>query len=175
MWSVFDTIYSTGGRRFVLLNTAPLQYAPMYAAQSNGGAGDNQYWMNKTLYNETEYQYKMLEYTQLVNRLFDYGVAYETLVKARWPGATVDLFDVNSLLSDIFHNPAAYLDSPANTTGFYHHCNAENNSICTTEPNSLDTFLWYDELHPSNKTDTVIAREFLGVVAGNSSYGTHFG
>lgn len=147
----------------------------MYAAQSNGGAGDNQYWTNKTRYNETEYQFKMLEYTQLVNRVFDYGVAYETVVKARWPGATVDIFDVNSLLSDIFHNPSAYLDSPANATGFFNHCNAQNNSICTTEPNPLDTFLWFDELHPSNKTDSVIAREFLGVVAGNSSYGTHFG
>lgn len=173
--SVFDTIYSTGGRRFVLLNTAPLQLAPMYAAQSNGGAGDNQYWTNKTLYNETEYQYKMLEYTQLVNRVFDYGVAYETLVNKRWPGAVVDIFDVNSLLTDIHDNPSAYLAAPANASGFYHHCNADNNSICVNEPLALETFLWYDELHPSNKTDTVIAREFLGVVGGNSSYGRRFG
>ncbi|CAN8102604.1 unnamed protein product [Discula destructiva] len=175
VWSVFDTIYSTGGRRFVLLNTAPLQLSPMYAAQSNGGSGDNQYWANKTLYNETEYQYKMLEYTQLVNRVFDYGVVYQTLAEKRWPGATVDIFDVNSLLTDIYHNPSAYLDSPANATGFYHHCIPEDNLVCTDEPNPLDTFLWYDELHPSNKTDTVIAREFLGVVGGNSSYGRWFG
>lgn len=41
VWSVFDTIYETGGRRFVLLNTAPLQLAPLYAAQSSGGVGDS--------------------------------------------------------------------------------------------------------------------------------------
>lgn len=180
-----------------MFNTAPLQLSPIYAAQINGGVGDNQvgpscsasvpeagigirlltarakYWANKTLYNETEYQYKMLEYTQLVNRVFDYGVAYQTLVEKRWPGAVVDVFDVNSLLTDISENPSAYLAAPANATGAYHNCDAS--SVCTTDANPLDTFLWYDELHPSNKTDTVIAREFLGVVGGNSSYGRRFG
>lgn len=177
IWSVFDTIYSTGGRRFVLFNNAPLQLAPMYAAQSNGGAGDNQYWQNKTSggYNQTEYQHKIYEYTQLVNRLFEYGVAYETLVRARWPGVTFDVFDVNTLLSNIYHDPSQYLDPPANASGFYHHCDANNNSICTTSPHPLETFLWYDELHPSNKTDTIVAQEFIKVVAGDSSYGIHFG
>lgn len=158
----------------MLLNNAPLQYAPLYTPQSDGGAGDNQYWPNKSLYNQTEYQYKMLEYTQLANRLFDYGAAYEALVRARWPGAGLDVFDVNGLLSDIYRNPAVYLEAPANVTGSFHHCGALNNSVCTTEPQPLNSFLWYDELHPSNQTDTVIAREFLGVVHGNSSYGTHY-
>lgn len=149
--------------------------SPLYATQSNGGTGDNQYWTNKTLYNETEYQYKMLEYTLLVNRVFDYGVAYQTLAEKRWPGATFDIFDVHSLMTDMYENPSAYLDAPANATGFYHHCDPKNSSICTNEANPLATFMWYDELHPSNKTDTVIAREFLGVVGGTSSYGRRFG
>lgn len=41
IWTVFDTIYATGGRRFVLLNTAPLQLAPLYTPQSVGGIGDS--------------------------------------------------------------------------------------------------------------------------------------
>lgn len=41
IWAVFDTIYAAGGRRFVLLNTAPLQLAPLYAPQSVGGVGDS--------------------------------------------------------------------------------------------------------------------------------------
>lgn len=61
VWSVFDIIYATGGRRFVLLNAARLQLTPLYAALSNEGAGDNQYWKNKTAYNTTEYEQKMLE------------------------------------------------------------------------------------------------------------------
>lgn len=159
----------------MLLNNAPLQLAPLYAAQSNGGAGDNPYWQNKTSggYNQTEYQYKMLEYTQLNSRLFEYGVAYETLAKARWPGATFDILDVNSLLSNMYHNPSQYLESPANATGYYYHCEANNSSICTTSSQPLDTFLWFDPLHPSNKTHTMIAREFVNLIAGNSSYGIH--
>lgn len=174
VWNVFDTIYSSGGRRFVLLNTAPLQHAPEYAAQINGGAADNIYWGNKTLYNETEYQYKMLEYTQLVNRVFDYGVAYQQYVEKRWPEAVVDIFDVNSLLTDIYENPSAYLDAPANATGFYQFCDPVPPSSCTKSENSLDSFLWFDELHPSNKTHTYIAREFIGVVGRNSSYGRRY-
>ncbi|KAL1858916.1 hypothetical protein Daus18300_009785 [Diaporthe australafricana] len=151
VWSVFDTIYSTGGRRFVILNTAPLQLSPLYASASNGGVGDNQFWPNKTAYNDTEYEYKMLEYTQLVDRLFDYGVPFEVLVNDRWPDATFDIFDVNSLITDIYNDPSAYLDSPANVTGYYHHCDAAG-SNCVDEANPLDTFLWYDALHPSKKT-----------------------
>lgn len=61
VWSIFDVLYSTGGRRFVLLNTAPLELTPLYAALSNNGAGDNQYWKTKTTFNTTEYEQKMLE------------------------------------------------------------------------------------------------------------------
>lgn len=172
VWSVFDAVYSTGGRRFVVLNTAPLQHAPIYAAQPIG-TGDNQYWENKTLYNQTQYEYKMMEYTQLVNRLFDYGAAFETLVTARWPGSTLDVLDVNSLLSDIYYDPSAYLDAPANATGFWNHCGYTVNSTCV-EANALGTFMWYDELHPSDKVHTFVAKEFIKTVAGNSSYGTRF-
>lgn len=154
-----------------MLNTAPLQSAPIYAAQPVG-TGDNTYWANKTLYNQTEYQYKMMEYTQLVNRLFDYGVAYETLVKKRWPEATFDILDVNSLFSDIYYNPSAYLDAPANVTGFWNHCGYGYNSSCV-EPEPLSSFLWFDELHPSERAHTLVAREFINLVAGNSSYGRY--
>lgn len=135
-----------------------------------------------------------------MDRLFDYGVPFEVLVKGRWPDATFDIFDVNSLITDIHDNPSAYLDAPANVTGWYHNCNTEG-SDCVDATEPLDTFLWYDTLHPSERTgeltapcfttslplwlgqllltvafliDEIIAREFLGVVAGNSSYGTHY-
>ncbi|KAJ9138817.1 GDSL esterase/lipase EXL6 [Pleurostoma richardsiae] len=175
IWSVFDHIYSTGGRRFVLLNNAPLHLAPMYASQSSGGVGDNQYWQNKTLYNETEYANKILEYTTTVNRVLDYGAPFQLLVKARWPGASFAVFDVHRLLTDIYYNPAAYLDAPANSSGFYHHCVPTNNSDCVVSPEPASSFLWYDELHPSEKTDSIIARHFIDVVAGNSSYGVQYG
>lgn len=102
----------------------------------------------------------MLEYTQLVDRLFDYGVPFEVLVKGRWPDATFDIFDVNSLITDIYNNPSAYLDAPANVTGWYHNCDASG-ANCVDAANPLDTFLWYDTLHPSERTGELTASCFI--------------
>jgi hypothetical protein len=142
VWQVWDAIYQEGGRRFVLFNNAPLQLAPLYAAQSNGGAGNNQYWLNKTSYNETEYQYKMLEYTTSANTMFDYGFPYQLLVQKRYPGASVAIFDVHRLITDVHNNPTEYLAAPANVTGYYAHCEPTDNSICTKSTEPYASFLW---------------------------------
>ncbi|KAK1771661.1 GDSL lipase/esterase [Phialemonium atrogriseum] len=176
IWDVFDAVYQTGGRRFVLLNEAPLELSPLYAAPEAGGALNNQYWTNKTLYNMTEYSYKIKEYTTNVNTMFDYGAPFQLLVKSRWPGATFSIFNVHQLLKDISENPSDYLDSPANSTGFYHHCKATDNSDCVDLPEvSSSAFLWFDELHPSEKSNSIIAEHFLDVVDGQSKYGTYYG
>ncbi|KAK3374424.1 GDSL lipase/esterase [Lasiosphaeria ovina] len=176
IWSVFDSIYKTGGRRFVLLNEAPLELSPLYATPQNGGTYDSQFWGNKTLYNVTEYSYKIKEYTTNVNTIFEYGVPFQHKIKSRWPQATFDIFDVHSLLTEIYTKPSQYLDAPYNATGYWHHCSATNNSACTdlTNLGPRSGFLWYDELHPSEKTDSIIAKHFLDVVAGNSTFGTRY-
>ena len=45
VFEVFDAIYASGGRNFVLMNVAPLQLSPMYGILD--GVGPNQYWNNK--------------------------------------------------------------------------------------------------------------------------------
>lgn len=152
VWSVFDAVYKTGGRRFVLFNEAPLEQSPLYKTVEDGGAGDNQYWQDKTTTNMTENSQKILEYTTTVNTLFDYGVPFYTVVKSRWPDASFGIFNVHQLLQDIIDSPADYLDAPADATGFYHHCKATDNSDCTNSENPMSSFLWFDELHPSEKT-----------------------
>ncbi|KAI1343248.1 carbohydrate esterase family 16 protein [Xylariaceae sp. FL0016] len=176
IWSVFDGIYSTGGRRFVILNEAPLNVSPLYAAPENGGVGDNQYWTNKTAYNMTEIEQKMLEYTTNVNTMFAYGVPFQLLVQQRWPEADFTIFDVHKLLLDVHVSPSRYLDAPANVTGFYHQCGDPNSeySDCIDSSDSLGSFLWYDELHPSSKTDEIIGSEFVKLLSGNSSYGISY-
>ncbi|RKU42162.1 hypothetical protein DL546_001208 [Coniochaeta pulveracea] len=173
VWTVFDNIYQTGGRRFVLLNLAPLDLSPLYSPQSEGGIGDSQYWGNKTAYNETEYQQKMKQYTTTLNTVFDYGVPFQTTVKNRWPQASVTIFNVHQLLTDIHNNPGKYLAAPASTS-YYHQVNPVTGASSNL-PGSLDQYMWYDELHPSNKTDSVIAKEFVDVVAGTSPYATQYG
>ncbi|KAF3000618.1 hypothetical protein E8E14_002789 [Neopestalotiopsis sp. 37M] len=173
IWQVFDTIYTTGGRHFVLLNEAPLEYSPLYAAPQNGGVGNDHYWTDKETYNMTEYEQKMKEYTTTVNTIFDYGVPVETKIKSRWPEATVTIFNVHQLILDIRNDPESYLEAPANATGYYHHCTVDSSS-CTDSNETLASFLWYDELHPSERTDEIIADEFVKLVSGNSSYATYW-
>ncbi|KAK4185083.1 GDSL lipase/esterase [Podospora australis] len=176
IWSVFDSIYKTGGRRFVLLNTAPLELSPLYAEQKNGGTGDSQFWGNKASYNVTEYSQKIKQYTTNVNTIFEYGVPFQMAIKSRWPKATFDLFDVHSLLTDIHNEPKKYLDAPFNVTGYYRVCSSTgSNCVDQTQLGGLSGFMWYDELHPSAKTDEIIADHFLDVVSGKSKYGTRYG
>jgi len=175
IFQTFDSLYSAGGRYFILMNTAPLQLSPLYAVPSAGGVGNNQYFKNKDSYNLTEISFKMEEYTLTTNQIWKYQVPYELLIAQRYPGASIAIYDVHTLLTDVYNNPSAYLNgsSPANSTGYFHHCNV-NGTNCVNENATLDSFMWYDELHPSNRTDQVIAEEFINVVNGNSTYATYW-
>jgi phospholipase/lecithinase/hemolysin len=194
IWNVFDSVYKTGGRHFVLLNTVPLELSPMYNVPALGGTpGDSQFWQNKTAYNVTEYKFKIKEYTTSVNTIFSYGLPFQSVLEKRWKGATVQLFDVHSLFMDIIAKPDGYLTAPANVSGYYHVCNPVD-SKCVDSPNDKASFLWYDELHPSERAgelflfflarlrllgtrtdfgdaDEIVAEEFIKVVADDSKYG----
>ena len=75
---------------------------------------------------------------------------------------------------DIIDNPAEYLNGslPYNVTGYIHHCNLTG-ADCTTESNP-DSFVWYDELHPSEQTSRVIAKAFVDVIKGTSKWATYW-
>ncbi|KAI0162135.1 carbohydrate esterase family 16 protein [Xylariaceae sp. FL1272] len=178
IWTVFDSLYSSGGRRFVLFQTAPLETSPLYKAQENGGSGNVNYWANKTSYNETEYENKILEYTTTINTVFNYGAPFELLVKRRWPGASVMIFDVHQIILDIYHTPDQYLDAPANATGYYYHCpvdsNGDSTGPCTVSDNPLSSFLWYDSLHPSERAAEIIASKLAQALRGDVEYATTY-
>lgn len=116
----------------------------------------------------------MKEYTQLVNSIFSYRTPYELLVARRYPGASIANFNTNSLITDIYNNPTQYLDSPANVTGQYSICGSTGAMCISQEDRDPSQFLWYDELHPSERTDTIIAKEFMKVVEGKSKYATYW-
>ncbi|KAL2266985.1 hypothetical protein VTJ83DRAFT_4262 [Remersonia thermophila] len=173
VFGVLDEVYKTGGRRFVVLNAGPLELTPLYAHPDQGGTLDSQFWGTKTRYNITEYSQKIREYSTSVNTMYEYGLPVMAQLKRRWPRATVDLFDVHSLFLDIVRQPTKYLAPPHDVRSYYHQCPATG-SPCVDLPGSLDGYLWYDELHPSNKTSAIVAEHFLDVVAGKSKYGTRF-
>lgn len=120
----------------------------------------------------------MKQYTNLVNSLFSRRTPYELLIAKRYPGASITIFDVNTLFTDIYSHPTQFLDSPADVTGQYLTCDpaaAEWWNVCTTkEGREAAQFLWYDELHPSERVDAVIAKEFVKLVEGKSKYATYW-
>jgi phospholipase/lecithinase/hemolysin len=125
--------------------------------------------------NASEVSGKMKQYTNLVNSIFAYRTPHERLVAKRYPGASIALFDTHSLITDIYNRPEQYLASPANVTGQYYLCDVATGSTCASQPGtSLNQFLWYDELHPGERTDEVIAKEFVKVVKGESQYATYW-
>ena len=116
----------------------------------------------------------MKEYTTLVNTIFSYRTPYELKVANRYPDANIAIYDVHSLITDIYNNPDEYLATPANVTGQYYLCDVTQ-TVCTSQSSvGLDHFLWYDELHPSQKTDEIIAGEFVNVVKGTSKFATYW-
>jgi hypothetical protein len=75
-------------------------------------------------------------------------------------------------MSDIWNRPSIYLNGtvPLNVTGYAAECPT---SVCTSK-SAWDSYMWYDELHPSEQTDRIIAREFLGVLKGGSKWATYW-
>lgn len=57
-----------------------------------------------------------------------------------------------------------------NVTGYAAEC---PNTTCTSK-SSWDSYMWYDELHPSEQTDRIIAREFLEVLKGGSRWARYW-
>ena len=138
-----DQLYAAGARVFVLMNTAPLQLAPLYANDTVNGVGENHYWPMKPT-NHTAIAEAMHEYTTSINNIFKYQTPYETLVGKRYPGASFVLFDVWQLISDIYDNPTAYLNGtqPANVEGFDQHCTIDQTDcVLQYEGDSKDSFL----------------------------------
>lgn len=57
-------------------------------------------------------------------------------------------------------------------TGYNNHCDQKTNK-CTRLPHP-ETFLWFDELHPSEQTDKIIAEQFIQVVKGESKWASYW-
>ena len=115
----------------------------------------------------------MKEYTKTVNALLLYRLLFETALQKRYPGAKFVLFDVNTLMTDIYHLPEKFLAMPANVTGQYQVCDASGTQ-CVKDSLGLDHFMWFDYLHPGEKVDENLAKEFVKVVKGASGYAKYF-
>ncbi|KAI9146927.1 Acetylesterase [Paramyrothecium foliicola] len=119
----------------------------------NFGVETSLFFEDKLQYNPniTQTSEEMRAYVYLANTVFEYRTPYE--------------------MSDIWHNPSKYLNGtlPLNVTSFVTACG----KACDSN-DARDSYMWYDELHPSEQTDRVVAEEFIKVVNGTSRFASYF-
>ncbi|KAH7923372.1 carbohydrate esterase family 16 protein [Leucogyrophana mollusca] len=168
---VVKVLYASGARNFIMQNIIPLELTILYSNYSF----PNIYWDEQR--NTTEWNVFMKELSRTGNALTE--LMLQALVPTM-PDAHIASFDSYGLFTDIYSNPQNYLNgtAPLNVTGCINTCmystyNDPNPATCTTvEGTDRDSYMWYDELHPSEQTDRVIAREMTAVMKGEANQWT---
>ncbi|CZT19571.1 related to GDSL lipase/acylhydrolase family protein [Ramularia collo-cygni] len=166
VFAQLQALYDHGGRYFVIQNIAPLNLAPMYALPEIGGVGN--------VTNRTETSYRMLEQAVTSNAIYEYRTAFAARIGDSFQGAHFAVMDMHGLISDMYEHPEQYLNgtAPVNVTSYAHQCNADRSQCVTSD--SPDSFLWYDELHPSEQAGRTFAKTFIDVVMGTSRWATYW-
>lgn len=74
----------------------------------------------------------------------------------------------------MYTNPSVYLNvtAPLNVTTWINQCDIDGN-VCAAR-SSRDSYLWYDELHPSEQANKNVAKEFVKVINGESQFATYW-
>ncbi|KAH8092197.1 GDSL lipase/esterase [Cristinia sonorae] len=165
------TLYRSGARNFLFQNMIPLQKVILYSATSY----PNRFWTGPR--NTTEWSVGMTELTQSGNEIAK--LMLQALPRSL-PGAHIGLFDSHALFTEMLAHPQLFLNgtAPLNITGAVRSCvfpegaDTSNNSLasCTIATGTdVDSFLWFDELHPSEQADRVVAREVAAAIHRQSS------
>ncbi|KAH9868877.1 hypothetical protein J1614_007952 [Plenodomus biglobosus] len=175
---VYDQVtrlYDNGARNFILMNLTPLDLIPQYASPEMNGLPATQFFANKPLFNASAIHGRMQQTVSALNQIYAYRTPFAALMSGDYHGAQFANFNVNKLMTDIYYNPAQYLNgtAPLVVQGVNRLCSPQGGN-CTRSP-SPDSFMWYDALHPSEQTGRVVAREFVKVMGGVSEYAEYWG
>ncbi|KAL1727935.1 GDSL lipase/esterase [Schizophyllum commune] len=163
------TLYDKGARNFLFQNMNPLEKTPMY---SRNGKPTGTWTASK---NATEWNIMIHELTTAGNKLAE--LMLQQLVPTL-DGAHVALFDSHSLFNDMIANPEQYLNgtAPVNLTTAIRTCDwQENEDPTDTVPCTVvngtdrDSYMWQDELHPSEQADRIVAQQIAEVLQGEDN------
>lgn len=172
---VFDwvqALYDQGARNFLIQNMTPMWLLPMYSP--NGY--DTKYWNQP--HNQTEWSIFIAELVRAGNELQALRTKY--IAPSRFPGARFGIFDSHRLFKDMYENPQDYLVGPTyNVTGVIQACRypyGNSTLVCETEPPAVrDSYLWWNELHPSEQAHKVVARHVLNSLSGKGPFVQWYG
>ncbi|EJD37646.1 hypothetical protein AURDEDRAFT_199613 [Auricularia subglabra TFB-10046 SS5] len=165
-------MHGLGARNFIFMNMIPLQLTPLYSVDSHPSL----YWHFER--NTTEWSLFMNELVSSGNTLS--SVLLQALAPML-PDVRIALFDTHALFADIYSNPGKYLNgtAPLNVTGSVKQCDYEIGGgpvggACPPEAQGTDrdSFLWYDELHPSEQANRIVAREIATALQGDTTWAT---
>ncbi|KAI4522004.1 hypothetical protein K525DRAFT_284208 [Schizophyllum commune Loenen D] len=173
-------LYDRGARNFLWQNASdemcdaeakmiPLEYAPMYLPD----AYPNKF--TTEIKNATAWHLGMKELTSAGNEIAKLGgrspIRRELTLQ-------VGLFDSHALFHDIHEHPDAYLNGTAafNVVDSTYSCIyeelqdvTETVSCTTVEGTDRDSYMWWDELHPSEQMNRVLAKQIAGVILGEDN------
>ncbi|KAI0666824.1 GDSL lipase/esterase [Trametes maxima] len=161
-------LYDAGARNFIFQNMIPLEHLPLYSAHSY----TSRFWTAPR--NTTEWNVFMAELTKSGNAIAELQLQ---LLAPKLDAAHIGLFDSHALFSDMINNPQLYLNgtAPLNVTGAVHACvfqvNESTNDpgVCTDAVGTdRDSFLWWDELHPSEQAERQVAKLISDVIRRKS-------
>ncbi|KAI0077356.1 carbohydrate esterase family 16 protein [Panus rudis PR-1116 ss-1] len=162
-----STLYANGARNFIFQNMIPLQDTILYSPNSY----PNRFWDLPR--NTTEWSLTMTELTTSGNEIAK--LMLQDLAP-KLHGAHLGLFDSHGLFTDMLNHPQNYLNgtAPLNVTGAVRSCVFELNTgvveQCTiADGTDRDSFLWFDELHPSEQADRHVAREIANSIRRKDS------
>ncbi|KAJ7057946.1 hypothetical protein C8F01DRAFT_1148938 [Mycena amicta] len=151
-------LYALGARRFIVNSMIPLQLTRLYSTSSD----------------PTIYFLRPAQRDASMNALLRGGVL---ALRTEWAhsGATVQMFDTYGFFTEMYDNPTRFFNgsAPANVTGHCHQCPDPNDftqvrSDCTLD--QRDSYMWWDELHPSEQTGRNLAMETFKALNGRSKF-----
>ncbi|EJD42561.1 hypothetical protein AURDEDRAFT_199605 [Auricularia subglabra TFB-10046 SS5] len=163
------TMYDLGARHFLFRNMIPLDLTPLYSPNSY----PNRYWALGR--NTTEWSVLMSELTRTGNALSRLMLRD---LAPRLPGSRIGLFNSHALFTDMHRHPARYFNgtAPLNVTGSISACVFQANgdmdtaSCSTATGTDADSFLWFDELHPSEQADRIVAEAVAAAMTGSTRW-----
>ncbi|KAJ3046217.1 hypothetical protein HDV00_000029 [Rhizophlyctis rosea] len=169
------TLYKAGARNFIFQNVAPLHRAPQYALPPWGTTGAQHYWPSKDQDmkgNTTDASVRMKSLVFTANEIYKYQIE---VLSQDLRGAKIAQFNSFGLISDILDQPKKYLAAPYNATGYSWHCSPSScDDAYFYDDKRRNGYAWYDELHPSVQTSTVVATEFAKAIKGESKWATYY-
>ncbi|KAI0630546.1 GDSL lipase/esterase [Trametes polyzona] len=153
-------MYANGARNFLFQNMIPLELAPLFSPHGYSSAD----WTAPR--NSTAWHLFMKEVTTAGNKI---GELLLKQLAPTLPDAHIGIFDSHSLFADMYANPGNYLNgtAPLNVTGAVNTCSPDG--CITVQGTDRDSYLWYDEMHPSEQADRIVAQQISQIILGEEN------